>query len=238
LKQKLKVLENLQVIDQEIAGKQETQAEFTAAIATLDQAIVESNGVLEGLLAQVKVLDQDRAQLEVTLAAEQENVRRSETNMKEIRTNKEYQAVGREIAAARKQIAELEEQVLAKTVAADDLKTAIEAKKAELAELEQNSSVERKQKQSAIAEIQTEVETAKSTREGLAKQISSNVLKRYVQLRDQRRGQAMAEAKDGYCQGCNMNLPPQLYNTLFKGEELHFCPHCQRILFLKQEPPV
>jgi uncharacterized protein len=38
--------------------------------------------------------------------------------------------------------------------------------------------------------------------------------------------------------GCNMQLPPQLYNTLFKGDEMYFCPHCQRILILKQEPAV
>ena len=70
----------------------------------------------------------------------------------------------------------------------------------------------------------------------IVKELSSSLVRRYTQLRDQRRGQAVAEARDGSCMGCNMQLPPQLYNTLFKGDEMYFCPHCQRILILKQEP--
>jgi len=32
-----------------------------------------------------------------------------------------------------------------------------------------------------------------------------------------------------------MNLPPQLYNTLYRGDDLITCPHCQRVLILKQK---
>ncbi|HEX9079063.1 MAG TPA: C4-type zinc ribbon domain-containing protein, partial [Desulfuromonadaceae bacterium] len=73
-------------------------------------------------------------------------------------------------------------------------------------------------------------------REEITKHLPANVLKRYNVLREQRRGQAIAFARDGYCLGCNMNLPPQLYNSLFRGDEMISCPHCQRVLILKQQP--
>ena len=73
-------------------------------------------------------------------------------------------------------------------------------------------------------------------REAITKELPASLLKRYNSLREQRRGQALAIARDGFCQGCNMHLPPQLYNSLFKGEELLACPHCQRVLILKQQP--
>jgi hypothetical protein len=69
----------------------------------------------------------------------------------------------------------------------------------------------------------------------ITNELPANVIKRYDSLRIQRRGQAVAVARDGYCLGCNMHLPPQLYNTLFKHEELITCPHCQRMLILKQQ---
>ncbi|MEE9535799.1 MAG: C4-type zinc ribbon domain-containing protein, partial [Desulfobacterales bacterium] len=33
------------------------------------------------------------------------------------------------------------------------------------------------------------------------------------------------------CQGCNVNIPPQLYNELQRFDTLMFCPHCQRIIY-------
>lgn len=57
-------------------------------------------------------LRRERAELDAAMHTEQENIKRSETNMKEIRTNKEFQAIGREISAARKQVSDLEEQQL------------------------------------------------------------------------------------------------------------------------------
>ncbi|HEU0265389.1 MAG TPA: C4-type zinc ribbon domain-containing protein [Geobacterales bacterium] len=45
---------------------------------------------------------------------------------------------------------------------------------------------------------------------------------------------ALAEARDGSCLGCNLNLPPQLYNSLFRYEDLVTCPHCQRVLTVRR----
>jgi predicted nucleic acid-binding Zn-ribbon protein len=64
------------------------------------------------------------------------------------------------------------------------------------------------------------------------------MFKRYEKLREGCRGVAVVEARAGGCMGCNMQLPPQMYNNLHRGEELITCPHCQRILVLKQEPEV
>ncbi|MGE3258094.1 MAG: zinc ribbon domain-containing protein, partial [Geobacter sp.] len=91
------------------------------------------------------------------------------------------------------------------------------------------------ERMAAIADLQAVIDAAVANREQIVKELSSSVVRRYTQLRSQRRGQALAEAREGSCLGCNMQLPPQLYNTLFKCDELYFCPHCQRILILKQE---
>jgi predicted nucleic acid-binding Zn-ribbon protein len=46
-----------------------------------------------------------------------------------------------------------------------------------------------------------------------------------------RRGLAMVPVKNGTCQGCNMNIPPQLFNTLQRGNSIEVCGNCNRIIY-------
>jgi len=36
---------------------------------------------------------------------------------------------------------------------------------------------------------------------------------------------------DEHCQGCNMGIPPQLYNIVLRGENIETCPYCHRIMY-------
>jgi uncharacterized protein len=234
LKKRLELLEQLQEIDLQIDTLKTAQSGLSEEMTGIEQqldATREELAVQEGRVAQ---LEQEKTDLEASHAAELENIRRSEANMKEIKTNKEYQAVGREIAAARKQTTELEEQALLKMTQLDELKEDIAARKAALADLEQNTGERRSEKQAEFDAIQKDIDTDLARREAITSELPASLIKRYTSLREQRRGQAIAIARDGYCLGCNMNLPPQLYNSLFRGDELISCPHCQRVLILKQ----
>lgn len=236
MKKRLDLLEQLQEIDQQVDILKASQNGLQADMTEIGRALDTAREELSALKSRVVKLEADKGELETNHAAELENIRRSETNMKEIKTNKEYQAVGREIAAARKQVSELEEQVLQKITQLDDLNTEIAASEAHLAELEQNTELRRTEKQIEIDKVQQDIDSDIKRREAITQELPANLLKRYTSLRDQRRGQALAIARDGFCQGCNMHLPPQLYNSLFKGDELLACPHCQRVLILKQQP--
>jgi predicted nucleic acid-binding Zn-ribbon protein len=234
LKKRLDLLEQLQQIDLLVdvlkANQSSLQSEMNEIAHSLDVA---RDGVAE-MKSRAAQLEKDKGELETNHAAELENIHRSETNMKEIKTNKEYQAVGREIAAARKQVTELEEQILQKITQLDELNGEIISGEASLAELEQNTDQRRSEKQSEIDKVQQDIDVDSLRRDSITKELPANLLKRYNSLRDQRRGQAMAIAREGYCLGCNMHLPPQLYNSLFRAEELISCPHCQRMLILQQ----
>jgi hypothetical protein len=235
LKNRLNLLEQLQEIDLQVDVLKTAQNNLQSDMNGIAQALDDAREGLAGLQARAAQLEQDKVELEASHAAELENIQRSETNMKEIKTNKEYQAVGREIAAARKQVAELEEQVLQKIIQLDELNNEISAALTTLAELEQNTEQRRSEKQGEIDKVQQDIDADSLRRQVITNELPANVIKRYDSLRIQRRGQAVAVARDGYCLGCNMHLPPQLYNTLFKHEELITCPHCQRMLILKQQ---
>ncbi len=54
---------------------------------------------------------------------------------------------------------------------------------------------------------------------------------KYDLLRDRRNGLAIVNVLGGVCQGCFMNLPPQQYNILLRGDKMLDCPSCQRMLY-------
>ncbi|CAH2032239.1 zinc ribbon domain-containing protein [Trichlorobacter ammonificans] len=235
MKKKLSLLEELQTLDRTIDDKCLAQTALRAEIAGNEQDVAAFRQAHETNLAQMADLERQKNELENALATELDNIKRSESHVKEIRTNKEFQAVGREISTARKQVGELEEQILGLTTRTDELRAVLEAQQAELLSREESGRAVATEKSDMIDSLQREVDAATAGREAIVSQLPANLVRRYQQLREQRRGQALAEVQGGSCLGCNMHLPPQLYNTLFRGDELLFCPHCQRILILKQE---
>ena len=44
-------------------------------------------------------------------------------------------------------------------------------------------------------------------------------------------GLAVTGVTRGVCRGCNMNIPPQMFNQLLKEEELLSCPTCNRMMY-------
>jgi predicted nucleic acid-binding Zn-ribbon protein len=233
LKKKLDMLEELQEVDQHIDALKAAQSGLHAEMSGINQDVDVAREELVGLESRLVQLETEKSALEATHAAELDNIARSETNMKEIKTNKEFQAVGREITAARKQMTELEEQVLQKISQIEELSAELVAKKSLCDELTGNAAQRSESKQVEIDTLQADIDADVTRREAIVKGIPASLVKKFTILREQRRGQALAIARNGYCVGCNMHLPPQLYNNLYKNEEILTCPHCQRILILK-----
>jgi predicted nucleic acid-binding Zn-ribbon protein len=81
-----------------------------------------------------------------------------------------------------------------------------------------------------MAEIEGKIAVIKVDRDKIAGGIKPDVLKRYGAIR-MRRGLAITTVRNGTCQGCNMNVPPQLYNVLQRGDTIETCPYCHRIVY-------
>ena len=235
IKKRLELLEQLQELDLQVDVLNKVQQDMHAEIDGIEKTLDAARSALSALQQRQEKLAADKLAHEATLAAEQENIIRSESNMKEIKTNKEFQAVGREITAARKQVGVLEEQILQTIGQMEEISSEVAACEASLAELEQNCQARRTEKQAEIDKLQLDISADAERRETIARELPVTLTKRYDTLRSQRMGKAVACASEGYCLGCNMQLPPQMYNNLFKAEELISCPHCQRVLILKQQ---
>lgn len=235
LRKNLKTLDEMQEIDLRLDGIEDVRSSLLAEMGALDQTVTAAQQDILSKEGEIAVLDEERRGVESTLETETDNIVRSESRLKEIKTQKEYVAVSKEIGVAKKMKVELEEQLLQKIGQLDELKGAVSESQANLASLEENIAARKAEVQTKVDDLDRELAEDRIAREEKAKTLSPAILKRYATLRKMRRGLAVVEARDGSCLGCNMNLPPQLYNSLHRGEELIFCPHCQRMLVLRQQ---
>ncbi len=235
MRNSLKSLYQLQEIDLRIDGLDSEKAQLLNEAQALEAKLAEAREKIAARREEARTLEEEKGALEANLKAEGENITRSEAHLKEIKTQKEYQAVSKEISTAKKLIAELEDQILQKINAIEEINVDVTKKEADLSELEGNVATQKGEVEAKVQSLDSGIAVDAATREQTVKGLPASVMKRYSRLRDQRRGVAVVEAREGNCMGCNMHLPPQLYNTLFRADDVITCPHCQRILIMKQE---
>jgi hypothetical protein len=115
----------------------------------------------------------------------------------------------------------------------DGIKGQIKTKETELGTLQQEWQKKQDELQAQIGSIDNAVSEAAARRQSIASQLANDLISRYELIFARRGGTAVVEVSGGICQGCYMNIPPQLGNEIIKSEKLHLCPSCNRILYVK-----
>jgi hypothetical protein len=230
LRDQLKRLEELQRHDAKIQELENALKAVPAKLAANQTDL----GRVEALLASERgqLADTERYYVDQKgqLEQDEENVTGAKHKLAQAKNSKEYMAAQRETESRRDGVASREAEVL-------KLVEAIEAKKKILAERAQSveelrASVEKDGELARvrIAEIEAKIAEIRLERDVLARDVKPEVLKRYSGIRI-RRGLAVVGVRNGTCRGCNMNIPPQLYNVLQRGSSIETCPSCHRIIY-------
>jgi predicted nucleic acid-binding Zn-ribbon protein len=232
---KLNLLKDLQEIDQEISSIEVTRQGYLSELAAFEADAARVQEMLDQLMDEVSLLQQSEAQLQQDLLKERDNVARVEARLPGIQTQKEYVAVLKEIDVAKKANKEIEDQVQEKLQEIAALEEDRQEKESEMAAILENSEARGTELNVLLAESEAVLLKRTQTREAVAEELPASLLRKYHTLFKRRGGLALAQARNGACLGCNMQLPPQQYNKLLRVKELQTCPHCNRILYVEQE---
>ena len=198
--------------------------EAEEAIAITRQAWEETKQQLEGLQTQQRQLDDDMALLN-------EGITRSRQRLMEIKDNFEYKAMLREIAFKEDRKDQKDTEILRLMDSLEELRTALQAQEETVARLEREFQGRQAEINSELDDISSKLEDMAAQRQGLLQAIPKALLKKYDFIRERRNGIAIAEVRQGVCQVCHMNIPPQQFIELQRDEEILACPHCQRIIY-------
>lgn len=201
--------------------------------AELNQELEEFAGELTNAETRSATLEREQRSKQSELEDSQNAVKQREAKLFQIKTNKEYQAAIHEIAETKRVNKEVEDAVLKLMEEAEPLKTKIAALGPQV-EARQKELTEQKQAMAQEAEIlKVKLAAAKQVLAEKMQGLDKELLAKYEVART-RNPDAVAYIESGACRGCYLSLRPQLVIEVQRLNDLHACPNCQRLLFIKE----
>jgi len=211
-------------IDNEIKQEQDeldkrisALADRESRISTLDETINE--------------LEKERRTLEDEMSDKIGHVKERQSKMMQVQTSREQTALLKEIEDAKRNVKENEEKIVSIMEQVEKLTAEVTEEKNVMKADKSLVSEETEKVGSAIDSLNKGKKTKQNKRDKQAQAVETPRIRKYDLLRDRRNGLAIVNVLDGVCQGCFMNLPPQQYNMLLRGDQLLECPSCQRLIY-------
>ena len=230
MRDQLKRLEDLQRHDAKIQELENARKAVPAKLAATQADLARVEALLGSERGQLAEIERYYAEQKGQLEQEEENVAGSKHKLAQAKNSKEYVAAQRETESRRDSAASREVEIAKLVEAIDAKKKVLAERAATVTELKASVEKDGELARSRIAEIEGKIAELRAERETLAKEVRPEVLKRYSGIRI-RRGLAVVGVRSGTCQGCNMNIPPQLFNVLQRGTSIETCPSCHRIIY-------
>jgi predicted nucleic acid-binding Zn-ribbon protein len=224
-------LTSLQAVDLEIRGLMQVQQELPESMRGLESKLAEVQAIAAEKEEELEEIRKQHRQLESEMAMLDEGITRSRQRLMEIKDNIEYKAMLKEIAFKEDRKDQKETEIIEVLEKIETLSSDMVSLNQEVASRQEVLDKMRAEVQAEIAEQVEKLNQLQTQRQELEKTISKQLLKRYDFIREKRQGIAIAEVRQGTCQACHMNLPPQKFIELQMDKELMTCPHCQRIIY-------
>jgi hypothetical protein len=231
----LETLYELQELDLRLLEKQREVDKYEKALAERQAAISACDARIADLAAKRKQLVNQRAFAERRVSDSQEQLKERRQRATRVRTEGELRANEREIGAMQREIEEQEEALLQIMQQVDDVEAAIEAVRAEQTDHREADHRQIEEEASRIDVLKSEVAAQRDERNQLASALDATLRKRYDLVLDRRGGRAVVTVINGSCQGCHMQIPPQIIIEVMRTRAVRVCPQCQRIIYLPEE---
>jgi uncharacterized protein len=178
---------------------------------------------------------EDRKQLEAELVTTQQNHEKFEHDKTRVRNEKEYTAVLREIDAARKHMSALETDILKRMEELENLDAELSARAPDVERMRADVDVSLAALDREHEEASRQLSDFYERRKKLASQMPRHLFSSYDRMSRLRRGQALAEVRNGICVACRVRVRPKVFSDVRKGDQLITCENCGRILYYRDE---
>ncbi len=234
IKEQIDILVKLQKIEIEsdniklkLSGVSEKLDSFDSSLKELEQSIVDKKSLLNDLNKKYRSHDSD---VQTNLAM----VKKSSARLMAVKTNREFQALLKEIEELKTKNSRAEDEMLLSLDRIDETEKDISVEKDEYSKLKEKVSGDKETIMHEVEYGKERLAKLKDEWNSISSKVKAELLERYMMVGQRVKGTAIASVKKSVCNGCNMNLPPQMYNELQRCDSLKFCPNCQRIIYWEQ----
>jgi predicted nucleic acid-binding Zn-ribbon protein len=233
LRAQIEILATLQGVDREIKEKSNARELLLEELRKGTEQVQEKKLEVAQLTSAWSERDKLRQTKEQLLQEEGRKATDKRMRMNRIKNIRELQALQYEVDQIKQANAQIETELITILEDLEAREAALKQKGEELSGLETTWNQKKREIEAQVAEIERAVNEASSGRRTIAQQINGDLIARYELIFARRGGMAVVAVAGGICQGCFMNIPPQLSNEIMKSETLNLCPSCHRILYSK-----
>ena len=227
---RLKILYELQLIDDQLDELEELRGDLPHAVESLENKINDIKKTVSEKEKEQKESLQKREENEEMIEKLQANQKKFKAQLYQVRNNKEYDALTKEIDHTEDQAKKLE----AENDSLADLSKKLTSEVEEVSPQLETLNEELKEKQADLKEIIKANEKEEAKLRAQRKEIVDKTKKpdysAYMRIRKAKKGKAVVTIKRSACSGCHNIVPSQRQLEIRRNNKLFFCEYCGRIL--------
>lgn len=234
MKEQIKVLVKLQYLDTETVRIKSSLNAVSKKLENLDSSLKEIEQTIKDQESVIDELKKHYRDYESDVKMNLAKNKKSQEKLRSVKTNKEYQSLLKEIEDVNSKNSSIEDKMIECLDRMDETEEIIAKKKDEYLLFSDRIKSEKENIEREAGINKKKLDELNMDRKNVSGVVDSQLFKKYLVIKQQHGGLAVVPVKNAVCHGCNVNLPPQLYNELFRYDSLKFCPNCHRIIYLKE----
>jgi len=225
----------IQSLDQKITALEKEVAALPKHVAVIEKTLESHLKKLEADKAALTANQKERKAKEGEIAMHEQKISKLKEQMLGAKNNEQYKAFQNEIDFIGKEIRKAEDRILELMTESEPLDQNVKKAEAALKEEKQHVEKEKTQARERTALDQAELTKLREERKEALSKLSKTTVSSYEKIR-RKSGIVIAEVEAGRCTACQIQLRPQYFQELRRGDQLMFCENCGRFLFYN--PPV
>ncbi|MBN1471618.1 MAG: hypothetical protein JW925_07545 [Syntrophaceae bacterium] len=162
-----------------------------------------------------------------------EGIVKTKERMLEVKNNKEYQAMLKEIETAEASRSDVETAIISILDELDKLTVSVKQDEEVMKHNKNKYEQEKKALEDDLNAVDSDMIACEQKRTELQNDVPADLMAKYEKIKKRNKGIGVTSVWKAVCNGCHVNIPPQLYNEIQKSEEMFSCPNCNRILYFK-----
>ncbi len=169
--------------------------------------------------------------IEIEIQVVDDRIIKSNEKLRMVKTNKEYNLFLREVDDNKKRKDVLETELLEYLDKKEEIDKIVQESENEFHLLKDKIEAEQKDIEKKSKDDRELLDEYLARQNKIGKTLESSLMNRFVKVSKMNNGSAVVAVENEVCMGCFMNIPPQLFIEVQRGNSLISCPQCSRMLY-------
>ncbi len=225
-------LVKLQKIDNETAKLEMLLQQIPVRMGNLDEKLEKFTHSIEEEENVIGELNKKYRTYESDVQMNFGKIQKSEEKLRAVKTNKEYQSSLKEIEDIKAKNSKIEDEMLEFLEQIEKAEKGLNERRQSYSQIVDDSNLEKESIKREADKCRQKLAGLEADRSAVTELLDTALLDIFYRVKaKQADAVAIAEVKNAVCQGCNLNIPPQMYIELQHRNRLKNCPNCERIIY-------